>query len=1282
MATAIESRLAGLVDRAEKAWANSDARFGVTLAAGAFAFLIFVGVLYPTPLPFLALGLVLGSLSALVAMGLVLVYRANRIINFAQGDLGGLAAVLAASLIVGPKWPFFLAAGTGLLAALILGGLIEVLIVRRFARAPRLIVTVATIGVAELLAFGELGLPKLFNYDSAPQPPLPFHVRFTWFPVTFNAGHIVIMVVVPIVTLALAAFFRFTRVGVAVRASAESADRAALLGVPVKRIGTLVWVIAAGLSGLAVLLRLPIQGVGIGSVLGPVLLLRALAAAVIARMEKLHVAFGAALVLGMMEQAVFYKTHRTLIVDGVLFFVIVGALFLQRRGGSSRADDIGASTWEATREVRPIPRELRRLPEVRAGVVGLTLFAMAGLALAPAILSPSQLDLFTVGTIFSIAILSLVVLTGMAGQISLGQAAFIAFGMSVAGVLALQGKDFFVTLLIAGLVGAALAVAIGLPALRFRGLFLAVTTLALAVSTGSYFLNHDLFPWFALEPSARVLRPVIFNKFDLETGSTFYYFVLVVFFFVVASVTAIRKSRIGRVLVATRDNSRAAQSYGVSPVKAKLIAFAFSGFIAALAGGLYVYRGHGVSRTVLDPQFSLTLFLVAVIGGLGSVPGALLGSAFLTFVNYSPATRLPLTRLLASGAFALFILMLFPNGLGGLFYDLRDNILRRVAKARNIIVPSLVADVLVDDDGVTVIGIKEKDDADTRSLGDRVRSRLRPRRRGTATEPDRDHLLVVRGLDVAYGKTQVLFGVDFDVRRGEIVALLGTNGAGKSTLLSVIAGLLHPIGGSIAYDGLDITDLDANATVAAGVVMVPGGKGVFPTLTVEENLDLAAWLFRKDPEHVERATAQVLEYFPILRDRWSQKAGNLSGGEQQMLTLGQAFIAQPKLLMIDELSLGLAPVVVEQLLEIVKAIHASGTTIVLVEQSVNVAITLAERAVFMEKGEVRFDGPTAELLDRPDVLHAVFLKGTAAAQGGAARSNGDRKAFEAMCAHCGHSHPLALEVRDLAVNFGGVLAVSDVSFEVHRRQVLGIIGPNGAGKTTVFDAVSGFVTPSSGRIILSGSDVTELSPDGRAMLGLGRSFQDARLFPSMTVRQTIAVARERHIRTRDPIAAALLSPATRIAEREVAQDVDDLIELMRLEAFADKFVGELSTGTRRIVDLACSLAHEPEVLLLDEPSSGIAQRETEALGPTLLDIRDKTGAALVVIEHDMPLITAISDELLALDLGSVVARGVADDVINHPRVVEGYLGGREAVIQRSGARSSTRRRRAKGAAAR
>jgi ABC-type branched-subunit amino acid transport system ATPase component len=530
-------------------------------------------------------------------------------------------------------------------------------------------------------------------------------------------------------------------------------------------------------------------------------------------------------------------------------------------------------------------------------------------------------------------------------------------------------------------------------------------------------------------------------------------------------------------------------------------------------------------------------------------------------------------------------------------------------------------------------------------------------------------LLVTRGLDVSYGSTQVLFGVDFTCREGEIVALLGTNGAGKSTLLNAISGLVEPSGGAILFEGRDITALPANRTVAEGIVTVPGGKGVFPTLTVRENLALAGWLFNKEKEHVDAATAKVLEYFPILKQRWEEKAGNMSGGEQQMLTLGQAFIAKPKLLMIDELSLGLAPVIVEQLLEIVRAIHAQGTTIILVEQSVNVAITVAERAVFMEKGEIRFDGPSSDLLDRPDVLRAVFLQGAAAAGPDQDVLEADPRlvpAKDTIRQERLDREPVILQTKGLSVSFGGIKAVSDVDFDLRKGEIVGLIGPNGAGKTTIMDLISGFLVPSSGRVYLKGKDVTELTPDGRAWLGLGRSFQDARLFPALTVAETLGVALERHVPLPATLPAALVSPGVKVSEKAVAERVEELIELMHLQAFANKFISELSTGSRRIVDLACALAHGPDVLLLDEPSSGIAQKETEALGPVLMDIRDGTGAAILVIEHDMPLIQGVSDRLVALETGFVVTSGTPTEVINHPRVVESYLGGTDEVINRSG----------------
>jgi ABC-type branched-subunit amino acid transport system ATPase component/predicted MFS family arabinose efflux permease len=530
-------------------------------------------------------------------------------------------------------------------------------------------------------------------------------------------------------------------------------------------------------------------------------------------------------------------------------------------------------------------------------------------------------------------------------------------------------------------------------------------------------------------------------------------------------------------------------------------------------------------------------------------------------------------------------------------------------------------------------------------------------------------LLVCRGTDVAYDGVQVLFGVDFQVHQGEIVALLGTNGAGKSTLLRAISGINHPIGGAIFFEGENITYYEAAETARAGIAQVPGGRGVFPSLTVEENLELASWMFRKDRAFVKKTVDEVLEVFPILKERLETKAGNLSGGEQQMLTLAQAFIAKPKLLMIDELSLGLAPKLVDQLLESVKAMHERGITIILVEQSVNIALTVADKAYFMEKGEIRFSGPAAELLGRGDLIRSVFLEG-AGRNGPRGRLSSSIKVDEPSRADLdegvGQEDVAALRTIGLSASYGGIRAIDDVSLTLKPGAILGVIGPNGAGKTTLFDVISGFHRQDSGRIELLGEDISELPANERALRGLGRSFQDARLFPSLTVFDNIALGLDRHVEVREPVAAALGLPVVRTSEKRASERVEELIERMGLDAFRDKFVHELSTGSRRIVDLACSLAHEPKVLILDEPSSGIAQAETDALAPLLLRLREDLGCSLLVIEHDIPLVSSIADELIALDVGRVIARGTPKEVVRDPKVVISYLGTRDEVIARSG----------------
>jgi len=320
-------------------------------------------------------------------------------------------------------------------------------------------------------------------------------------------------------------------------------------------------------------------------------------------------------------------------------------------------------------------------------------------------------------------------------------------------------------------------------------------------------------------------------------------------------------------------------------------------------------------------------------------------------------------------------------------------------------------------------------------------------------------------------------------------------------------------------------------------------------------------------------------------------------------------------------------------------------------------LTLAERAYFMERGTIRFSGPTADLLNRPDLLRSVFLTDIAEPSGEPGAAPAETPTDAAV-----------LEVVGVSRSFGGNRAVDDVSFAVGAGEIVGMIGPNGAGKTTLFDLISGYVSADSGRVLLGGREITGASATERARRGLGRSFQDARLFPDMTVTEAMAVALERWTRQRSVVAAALRFPTVFDDEERTHARVEELIEVMNLGAYRNSFIRELSTGTRRVVDLACLVGHRPTVVLLDEPSSGIAQREVEALAPVLLRLRDEMGASLLVIEHDLPLISSIAGRLIALDQGEVIATGTPAEVLTHPDVVESYVGNNEAARQRSGLR--------------
>lgn len=1270
-------------------------------------------------------GLTLGLLTSLVALGMALVYRANRIVNFAQGDLGLVPAALAIDLVLFSGLPYLAALGVGLVAALAVGAAVEVAVVRRFSRSGRLLLTVATIGLAQLLAFGSLMVPRLWGERPlATRLEVPWGWRIEVAPLVFDAAYPVAWVAAPAAVVAVAVFLRSTDVGVAVRAAADRADRAASLGIPVGRLHTVVWSGAAALSFLALFLQAGIVGVPLGSPVGLTVLLGALAALTLGRLTHLPAVVASAMALGLLEAHVRWRdelavgpVHLDLgsdaVVAPVLAVVILVALVVRRRDVSRAAGD-ATSSWQAAPEVRPVPSEVARLGPVRCvralGLAGGTVVLVA----LPVVLGPGDTLKAAAVVAFSLVILSVTVLTGWAGQVSLGQMGFVAVGAATgASMVHDLGWDLALALPVAGLAGAAVAVVVGLPALRLSGLYLAVTTLAFALATTRYLLDPRFFPWV---PAGRVEVGPVLGAWHAEHPDDWYWLALGTFAVVVAGVVGVRHSRTGRVLVALRENERAAAAFGVPVVRAKLAAFALSGFVAAVAGVLLVAQQGRFTLGLFPEQDNLVVFTAAVVGGLGSVTGAVVGASFLVGGDWFLPDD---WRLLASSIGVLAVLLVVPGGLGGALFRGRDLALGWLARRRGLVVPGLVADGPGRGRGPRSGAAAGAQPAEgTSGAGPAgVAGGAGTGGVGPAGGAGAVGLLVVRGVDVRYGGVQVLFGVDVEVGEGEIVALLGTNGAGKSTLLKAICGLAPASAGRVLHDGCDITGAPAHEVARRGVALVPGGQGTFPSLTVADNLRAAGWIDRRRGRSLGEGAEEVLGLFPELRSRLADPAADLSGGQQQMLALAMAFLTRPRLVLVDELSLGLAPVVVERLVDVVRRIRDRGATVVVVEQSVNVALELAERAYFMEKGEVRFHGPTTELLDRPDVLRSVFLEGAARRDGpvggdrpaadaaGAAGGAGPWRAPVGAASAAGSSHGWrggaggsgpsgdagsdrwpgsrhgsvtvvpaavpALEVRHVDRAFGGVRALDDVSLAVAAGEIVGVVGPNGAGKTTLFDVVSGFLPAERGRVLLGGRDVTGLAAPGRARAGLGRSFQDARLFPAMTVDQCIAVALERWIEGGGPIRAALHLPAAFDAELAVLQRVDELVELFGLGADRAKPVHELSTGSRRIVDLACTVAHQPEVVLLDEPSSGIAQREAEALGPVIGRLRDELGVAVVLIEHDMPLVTGVADRLVALDQGRVVAAGPPADVLAHPHVVASYLGGGGAAAHRSGARAGT-----------
>lgn len=910
------------------------------------------------------IGALTGLAYSVLAAGLVLVYRATRVINFAHGEMGAFGAAVLAKLVLDLGWNWFLAFALVLVIGAVVGGVIELAIIRRLFHAPRLILLVATIGVSQILFFASAVLPDI---DNTRRYPTGLDRVADVGSVLLRGEHFMVVAFVPAVIAGLALFLNVTPYGMAIRASAENAEAARLAGVSVKRVSTVVWVLAGVLSTATFVLINPIRGtiVGTASVaLGPSLLLRALVAALCGRLVSLPWTLAGGIAVGIAEALLFVNVPSPGTVDGILFVVVLVLVFT--RGRDLVTDERGS--FSLTPRSRPVPARLlsvswvRRLPQLSAGAA----FAVAAL-LPLVVTAPSRQFLFSRVAIFAIIGLSITVLTGWAGQLSLGQFAFVGLGAFTSFALVDRGMPFGFSIVYAAVIGVLAALAVGGPALRIRGLSLAVTTLAFAVAARGYILPHGVLTGGNQDvflPRAKILF------LDLSSQRTYYWFCLAVLAFCVFVVARLRTSGVGRAIIAVRENDRAAAALTVSPAATKLTAFALSGGLAAVAGALLAGAHVQFGPDLFGPEQSLIVVGMVIIGGLGSVTGAVLGAAYVLGLPALLGDSQEV-RLLTSGAGLLILLMYLPGGLLQVVYKVRD-LLLSVAERR---LPEAVA------------------------------------------------------------------------------------------------------------------------------APVEGNRVVVPVATTR---------------------------------------------------------------------------------------------------------------------------------DRPSVPVDVP----------------------------------AVAARDIAVRFGGVTALDGVTVTAYQGETLGLIGSNGAGKSTLMNVMSGFQSTAGGTVEMFGEDVTTVSAHERSRLGVGRVFQDARLFGELTVRECVSVALEARERS-ELVPSALGLPPSVAAEARKRSEAAELIAFMGLGRYADAVIGSLSTGTRRIAELACLVAVDARVLLLDEPTAGVAQRETEAFGPLIERIRKELDATLVIIEHDMPLVMSLSDRVYCMSAGKVIAEGVPEEVRTNPAVIAAYLGTDERAIKRS-----------------
>lgn len=869
----------------------------------------------------LAHGIVLGLVYGLLAVGLVLVYRASGVINFAYGESGALGAAILAKLVLDDGWSWYAALPVVLVVGAALGAVTELVVARRLADRPRVALLVATIGLSQLLLVAQLLIPRVHHL--APFPG-PIHRHLVIGPVRIGGPDFAALAAVPALVVGLVIWLGRTPSGRGLQAARDNGDAALLAGVQTGRLSMLAWAVAGVLATATAVLSNPLQGVIVGrptEALGAGLLVRALAAGLVGRLRSLPVALGAGVVIGIIQAAADARSSDPSWADAVLLAVVLVSLLVLHRRDPQRGDTRGEG-------------ELVRVPPVGALRVRSwsTLVVAAG-AVAAAVALPlvasrsSQLFFLSRLTVFGIVGLSLVVLTGWAGQVSLGQFALVGMGTFGAALLQGAGVPFWATVPAVGVGGAIVAVTIGVPALRARGLELAVATLALAVACRSW-----LFTRAALSGPDGVVtvQRGRLGGLDLRGPLAYYEACLAVFGLGAAGVVAVRRGTLGRALLAVRSNETRAASIGLSPARVKLTAYALAGLLAGVAGGLLAGLRVRSGAADFGPEESLRILAVAVIGGAGSVAGVVAGA------------------LVVLGLPAIFgdttIAGLLPSGIG------------------------LLVLVLVSPGGIAELASRLRSPAAARSGSATPRMPAAVSERGGVS-------LVLHDVVVAYGGRVALDHVELAIGAGRSVGVIGANGAGKTTLLDVISGTV-PMSGAVELNGVDLHGWSPARRARSGVGRTLQDGRLFDDLTLGEALMIAA---AGDRGSRRARVAEVVELFG-LGAMVGTPGQALSTGVRRLGELACTVVRRPGLVLLDEPTAGLAQREVEALIPVLSGLRrALGATLIVVDHDVGLVVAVTDRLVCLGAGRVLADGPVASVLEDPVVISSFLGTDPAAA---------------------------------------------------------------------------------------------------------------------------------------------------------------------------------------------------------------------------------------------------------------------------------------------------------------